>query len=102
MKKTNRKPLIQAPKPLPKAQPYKAPYPSKSLSIKQAEVWNLKLSSAEYTQRRLTFGEYANVMIRDVPTDYIKWGILNLNTTWAEMFARELQRREPEFKRVNT
>lgn len=62
--------------------------------------WNSRLSEREYTQRRITYsGKYLGVMIRDLPTDYLKWGILNLgNSLWAECFARELQRRDRSFK----
>ena len=102
MKKSNRKPVIKAPKALPQAQPYKPPVRTKSLSERQAILWNEKLSVNEYTQRRLTFGRYVNVMIRDIPRDYIEWGILNLNTEWAEMFARELQRRDYKMRQITT
>lgn len=66
----------------------------------EAVRWNNKLISTEYTQRRLTFGRYINKQIKDIPMDYIKWGILNLNTHWAEMFARELQRRDPKWRKI--
>lgn len=58
--------------------------------------WNRRLARHEYTERRLTFGLHTGTKILDLPLDYIKWGIINLNgefTPWAEMFARELQRR---------
>lgn len=71
----------------------------KPYSIKQAILWNEKLSVNEYTQRRLTFGKYVNVMIRDLPTDYLKWGIINLRDEWAAWFARELQRRDYKYRR---
>ncbi len=72
--------------------------PIKPNSQKQALVWNDKLGINEYTQRRMPFGKYVNVMISDIPTDYIKWGVLNLNPMWAEYFGRELQRRDKSFK----
>jgi uncharacterized protein (DUF3820 family) len=46
----------------------------------------------------MPFGKYVNVMISDIPLDYIKWGVLNLNPMWAEYFGRELQRRDKSFK----
>lgn len=60
--------------------------------------WNRRLSKTEYTERRLTFGLHTGKMIKEVPITYIKWGVLNLNDVWAEMFARELQRRDRKFK----
>ena len=73
------------------------------LKIKQnkssnARMWNQRLSSTEYTQRRVTFGKYTNWMIKDLPDDYVKWGVLNLDTYWADFFSRELQRRNPKYK----
>lgn len=60
--------------------------------------WNRRLSKTEYTERRLTFGLHTGKMIKEVPISYIKWGVLNLDTYWAEFFARELQRRDRRFK----
>lgn len=102
MKKSNRKPVIKQPKQLPMAQPYKPLFPTKSLSLRQALLWNEKLKRNEYTERRLTFGRYVNVMIRDLPRDYVEWGILNLKNEWAEMFARELQRRDYRMRQIKT
>ena len=64
----------------------------------QASEWNRHLSRTEYTQRRMPFGRYVNQQIRDLPIDYIKWGIMNLPLEWAEQFSRELQRREPKWR----
>lgn len=65
-----------------------------------AKTWNQRLSSSEYTERRISYNsKYTGVMIKDLPTDYIKWAILNLpNHGWNEYFARELQRRDRSFK----
>ena len=60
--------------------------------------WNRRLSKTEYTERRLTFGQYTGTQIKDVPIGYIKWGVLNLDSYWAEFFARELQRRDRRFR----
>lgn len=65
----------------------------------QALRWNECLRKHEYKERRVTFGKYVNVMIKDLPIDYLKWAIVNLNGIWAEYFARELQTRD-EFKKV--
>ncbi len=64
-----------------------------------AVEWNRRLNSNEYTQRRITFGRYTGTQIQDIPISYIKWGILNFEGAWAEMFARELQRRQPKFRK---
>lgn len=62
--------------------------------------WNARLSKDEYTERRITFGRYVGTMIKDIPIGYIKWGIINFKSgAWAEMFARELQRREPKWRK---
>lgn len=67
----------------------------------EAKQWNKSLAKNEYTQRRLTFGMWAGKMIKEVPIEYIKWGILNFEDgAWAEMFARELQRRQPKFRKI--
>ena len=66
----------------------------------EAIQWNKRLASHEYTERRITFGMHTGRMIKDIPIDYIKWGILNLNEQWASYFARELQRRDPKYKKL--
>lgn len=69
--------------------------PKKLTSAEQAEQWNARLAKSEYTTRRLTFGQYVNRQICDVPTDYLIWAVLNVKQTyWTEQFARELQRRD--------
>jgi len=59
--------------------------------------WNRRLAKHEYVERRIPFGVHTGKKIMDLPLGYIKWGIFNLNgdfTEWAEMFAREYQRRD--------
>ena len=73
---------------------------NKIKSKMSALEWNRRLSVTEYTERRLTFGMYSGRMIKDLPKDYLKWGILNLNNYWADFFSRELQRREPQYRKV--
>lgn len=80
------------------AQAYDLVLKKKQLRINRAIEWNRRLSVSEYTHRRLTFGKYANWQIKDLPDDYVKWGILNLNHYWADFLSRELQRREPRYK----
>ena len=78
----------------------KKPTVKQTISSKfQALDWNSRLYDNEYKQRRMTYGKYINVMIKDIPTPYIKWGILNLgDLKTANYFARELQSREPKYK----
>ena len=71
------------------------------VKIKMSAIqWNNRLSQTEYKQRRITYsGKYLGRQIQELPTDYLKWGILNLgNSSWAEFFARELQSRDRSFK----
>lgn len=72
--------------------------PSPRASIQSSIEWNSRLKQNEYTTRRITFGIHSGKMIKDIPMDYIKWGIMNLDTTWATYFSRELQRREPKWR----
>lgn len=62
-------------------------------------MWNNRLTINEYTQRRIPFGKHKGQRVIDLPTDYIKWGIQNLGAEWATYLSRELQRREPKWKR---
>jgi hypothetical protein len=70
--------------------------------LRNSIQWNEKLKINEYTQRRITFGKHIGTQIKDIPIDYIKWGIQNLNTEWATMFARELQRREYKWRKIES
>lgn len=57
------------------------------------------MSYTEYQYTKLTFGKYRGHYMQEVPTPYIKWAITNLqDRAQAEMFALELQRREPTYR----
>lgn len=71
---------------------------TKKSSVEQAKQWNRRLSITEYTHRRMIFGKYTNWFIKDLPIDYLKWAILNLDSYWSDFMARELQRRDASFK----
>lgn len=71
---------------------------TKIKSKMSALEWNRRLSVTEYTQRRMTFGMHLGKMISELPKDYLKWGIQNLNDYWADFFSRELQRRDRSYK----
>lgn len=54
----------------------------------------------EYMHTKMIYGKYRGVFIKDIPTDYIKWAILNIRDRGiATMFSVELMRREPKFKK---
>jgi len=53
----------------------------------------------EYTHTKLPWGKYKGYFLKDIPTDYLKWAVMNWTDKGiAEMFATELQRREPKLK----
>ena len=57
----------------------------------------------EYAWTPITFGRYRGRCLRDIPDDYLKWGILNLQDQgWATVFSTELQRRHPEIRKKST
>jgi hypothetical protein len=70
--------------------------------IERAVEWNSHLAVSEYTTRRLTFGQHAGVMIKDLPIDYLEWGILNLDRHWSDTFIREWKRRNPNWRSMKT
>ena len=47
---------------------------------------------------KLKFGQHKGKMLKNVPTDYIMWAILNLDSSKIDMFIRELQRRDPFYR----
>lgn len=67
-------------------------------SQEQAINWNAHLSVSEYTTRRMTFGRYVNIQIKDLPDSYLEWGVLNLNNIWSEYLLREWKRRNPNWR----
>lgn len=47
----------------------------------------------------MRFGKYKYFEFRDIPVDYIKWAILNINDEYTlDNLIRELQRREPFYR----
>lgn len=74
-------------------------YVHKINSSLQASQWNSRLGKHEYTHRRMPFGKYVNWFMKDLPLDYLKWSILNLEAgELVDYLIRELQRRDPSFK----
>jgi hypothetical protein len=61
---------------------------------------NMKNFYNEYAYTKMPFGKYRGWFLRDIPDDYIKWAVLNIqDRAQAEMFAIELQRRHPELRK---
>ena len=53
-----------------------------------------------YAYTKMPFGKYKGRFIKDVPDDYIKWAVINVtDRASAEMFAIELQRRNPKLRK---
>lgn len=74
-------------------------YLHKAKSKEQARQWNRRLGSNEQRDRRMTFGKYAGWFIRDVPDQYLEWGILNIeDRALADWFKDEYLKRHTEFK----
>ena len=60
----------------------------------------MKVNYQEYKYTVIKFGKYKGKWLSELPTDYIKWAILNLkDQASAEMFAVELQRRDKSFRK---
>jgi hypothetical protein len=53
----------------------------------------------DYVATKLTFGKHKGKWLSEVPTDYVKWAVLNLDSYQATMFAVELQRRDKSFRK---
>lgn len=49
-------------------------------------------------QDKMPFGKYKGKMISQLPDDYLKWAILNLDQLISNQLIVELQRRYPEYK----
>lgn len=57
-----------------------------------------KYKQYEYT--KMPWGKYRGYYVKDIPTDYVKWAVLNYTDRgMAEMMSLELQRREPKLRK---
>lgn len=55
---------------------------------------------SDFMHTKLSFGKYKGIYMKDVPTNYLKWLIMNHSDRgMCEMFAIELQRRLPSLRR---
>ncbi len=53
----------------------------------------------DYKYTKMSFGKYKGYFLKDIPLDYIRWAILNLeDQALAYMFGVELQRRQPKLR----
>jgi len=53
-----------------------------------------------YAHTRMPFGKYKGYYLKDIPDDYITWAVINItDRAQAEMFAIELQRRNPQLRK---
>ena len=54
----------------------------------------------EYAYTKMPWGKYKGIYLKDVPIDYIKWGVSNWTDRGiAEMFKIELLRRTPVLRK---
>ena len=55
-----------------------------------------------YTRRhtKMPWGKFKGIYLKDVPTTYIKWAVVNYkDSAIATWFAEELQHREPIYRK---
>jgi hypothetical protein len=65
--------------------------------MKMNNIKNLNRKETKTEYSRMTFGCHKGKFLKEVPTDYIRWCVLNLtDAVQAEWFARELVKREPK------
>ena len=58
--------------------------------IRVALAWNRRLRSYEYKERKLSWGKYAGVSIKDLPQDYLDWAVKNCSIPdWRSWLERE-------------
>lgn len=55
-----------------------------------------------YAYTRMPFGVHKGKYLKNIPDDYLKWGVLNMkDRATADMFSIELQRRYPRLRQEN-
>jgi hypothetical protein len=60
----------------------------------------MKQNYNEYEYTKMTFGKYKNKCLRDIPDNYLKWGIMNIDDVGIQtMFSIEYQRRHPKLRK---
>ena len=54
----------------------------------------------DFKDTKMSFGKYKGFFLKDIPTDYMKWLIMNVEDRGlCEMYAVELQRRLPSLRK---
>lgn len=54
----------------------------------------------DYTHTKMHFGKYKGIYLKDIPTSYIEWLIMNVEDRGlCEMYSVELQRRNPKWRK---
>ncbi|MFY7897686.1 MAG: putative quorum-sensing-regulated virulence factor [Candidatus Planktophila sp.] len=69
--------------------------------MKTLSLWESMMSKlhSEYANDKVDFGRYQGTKLKDVPTSYLKWFIVNGTDRFlAEVFALELGRRDKSFR----
>lgn len=53
----------------------------------------------EYAYTRMPWGKYKGLFLKEIPTDYLQWAVMNwTDRATAEMFKIELLRRAPKLR----
>ncbi len=71
------------------------------MRVKTLSLWESMMSKlhSEYANDKVDFGRYQGTKLKDVPTSYLKWFIVNGTDRFlAEVFALELGRRDKSFR----
>lgn len=72
--------------------------PNKLPSDRQAYAWNARLKKSEYKDRRMTFGQYTNVKISELPDDYLEWACATMEHSDVEYLLKEWKSRNPTWR----
>ncbi len=60
----------------------------------------MKQNYGEYEFTKMPFGKYKDKCLRDIPDNYLKWGIMNIDDVGIKtMFSIEYQRRYPKLRK---
>jgi len=61
---------------------------------------HMSVSYRNYTHTKMPFGKYSGYFLKDLPLEYLKWLVMNIqDRASAEMFSIELQRRNPKLRK---
>lgn len=71
------------------------------MRVKTLSLWESMMSKlhSEYANDKVDFGRYQGTKLKDVPTSYLKWFIVNgSDQLMATKFVLELGRRDKSFR----